>query len=85
MRRPWLWLDPQFVDLSLTSMARGRHTLSTGELITKSEAVEHAAVATRLAQQLAARRRGEDAASPRIRTAVVALRYARRTVALAGR
>jgi len=44
-RRPWLWLDPVIADLGLTSMARGRHTLATGELLTKSQAVERAAVA----------------------------------------
>jgi len=42
-RRPWMWLDPVIADLGLTSMARARHTLATGELLTKSEAIERAA------------------------------------------
>ena len=35
-RRPWMWLDPTIADLGLTSMARGRHALRTGELLTKA-------------------------------------------------
>jgi len=82
-RRPWLWLDPVIADLGLTSMARGRHALSTGELLTKSRAIERAAAPSWLIDQLSARRRGEVAASPRIPTAVIAWRDARRTVARA--
>jgi hypothetical protein len=84
-RRPWLWLDPTIADLGLTSMARGRHALAHGELLTKSRAVERAHAPARLIAQLAARRRGEAVASPRIRTALVAWRDARRTVAYAKR
>lgn len=47
-RRPWLWLDPAFADLGLTSMARGRYTLMTGELLPTTCAVEQAAVPIRL-------------------------------------
>ncbi|OKI65909.1 nucleotidyltransferase domain-containing protein [Micromonospora sp. CB01531] len=84
-RRPWLWWDPVIADLGLTSMARGRHALGTGELLTKSGAVQQAAAPAWLIEQLAARRRGESMPSPRLRTALIAWRDARRTVARARR
>jgi hypothetical protein len=84
-RRPWLWLDPVIADLGLTSMARGRYALDHGELLTKTRAVERAHAPATLIAQLAARRRGEAVVSPRIRTALVAWRDARRTVAYAKR
>jgi hypothetical protein len=68
-------------DLGLTSMARGRHTLATGELLTKTQAIEQADAPAWLIDHLRARRRGEDVTSPRLRTAVIAWRDARRTVA----
>jgi hypothetical protein len=83
-RRPRMWLNPVIADLGLTSMARGRHTLSTGELLTKTRAIEQADAPGWLIDQLGARRRGEAVASPRLRTAVIAWRDARRTVAQAG-
>ena len=79
-RRPWMWLSPVIADLGLTSMARGRHALATGTLLTKSEAVEQAHAPAWLVDQLRARRRGESVASLRLRTAWVAWRDARRTV-----
>ena len=82
-RRPWIFLDPVMADLSLTSMARGRHTLAHGALLTKSEAVPRAAAPTWLITQLSARRRGEPVTSPRLRTAWIAWGDARRTVRLA--
>ena len=82
-RRPTLWLDPVIADLGLTSMARGRHTLATGELLTKTRAIEQADAPAWLIDQLRSRRRGEDVASPRVRTALIAWRDARRTVARA--
>ncbi|MEV0426332.1 nucleotidyltransferase domain-containing protein [Micromonospora sp. NPDC050495] len=82
-RRPWLWLDPALADLGLTSMARGRHALRHGDLLSKSRAVEQAHAPAWLVDQLRARRRGEDVSSPRIRTALIAWRDARRTVATA--
>lgn len=84
-RRPWLWLDPVVADLGLTSMARGRHALDTGELLTKTQAIKQAHAPTWLIDQLSARRRGEDVSSPRMRTALVAWRDARRTVTRAKR
>jgi hypothetical protein len=70
-------------DLGLTSMARGRYALSTGRLLTKTAAIEQAHAPAWLVEQLAARRRGEQVVSPRVRTAVIAWRDARRTVATA--
>ncbi|WP_194813659.1 nucleotidyltransferase domain-containing protein [Nocardia sp. XZ_19_385] len=82
-RRPWMWLDPVIADLGLTSMARGRYALGNGALLTKSQAVEQADAPGWLVDQLRARRRGEDLPSPRLRTALIAWRDARRTVARA--
>lgn len=79
-RRPWLWLDPVIADLGFTSMARGRHALRTGQLLTKSQAVERAHAPAWLIEQLRARRRGVRVTSPRLRTALLAWRDARRTV-----
>jgi hypothetical protein len=85
-RRPWIWRNPVMVDLGLTSMARGRHSVRTGELLTKSQAIEQAHAPTWLIDQLRARRRGEPVPSPRLRAAVIAWRDARRTVkSVAGR
>jgi len=85
VRRPWLWLDPELADLGLTSMARGRHALSAGELLTKTQAIQQANAPAELIEQLVARRRGEAVSSPRLRTALAAWRDARRTVAHAKR
>lgn len=80
-RRPLMWLNPVIADLGLTSMARGRHALATGQLLTKTQAVERAHAPAWLRDQLRARRQGEQIASPRTRTALIAWRDARRTVA----
>ena len=80
-RRPWIWLDPVIADLGLTSMARGRHALRTGDLLTKSQAVEQANAPAWLVSQLRARRHGEPVTSPRVRTALIAWRDAHRTIA----
>jgi len=78
-RRPWMWLNPVIADLGLTSMARGRYALRTGELLTKSRAVERAHAPAWLIDQLRARRHGKHIPSPRLRTALVAWRDAHRT------
>ena len=78
-----MWLSPVVADLGLTAMARGRHALATGELMTKSAAIERAAAPAWLVDQLRARRRGEAVTSPRVRAGWVAWRDARRTVAAA--
>jgi Nucleotidyltransferase domain len=82
-RRPLMWLHPVIADLGLTSMARGRYTLETGQLLTKTQALERVRAPAWLREQLRARRHGEQVASPRIRTALIAWRDARRTVAAA--
>jgi hypothetical protein len=82
-RRPWWWLDRVMPDLGLTAMARGRHALATGELLTKTRAVEEAHAPGWLVDQMRARRRGEHVTSPRVRSAVIAWTDARRTVAQA--
>lgn len=84
-RRPLMWMSPVIADLGLTSMARGRYALETGKLLTKSRAIEQAHAPAWLRLQIAARRRGEMVVSPRVRTAFIAWRDARRTVARAGR
>jgi Nucleotidyltransferase domain len=84
-RRPLWWLNPVIADLGLTSMARGRHALRTGQLLTKSQAIDQAHAPTWLKDQLRARRQGQTVTSPRARTALIAWRDARRTVANARR
>lgn len=84
-RRPWWWLSPVIADLSLTSMARGRHALATGQLLTKTAAIEQARAPGWLKDQLRARRHGAQVTSPRLRAGVIAWRDARRTVAAARR
>jgi hypothetical protein len=79
-RRPWIWLDPVIAELGLTSMARARHTVRTGELLPKTEAIEQAHAPKWLLDQLRDRRRGQHIGSPRTRTAWIAWRDARRTV-----
>jgi Nucleotidyltransferase domain len=83
--RPLWWLNPVIADLGLTSMARGRHALATGQLLTKTQAIEQAHAPAWLKDQLRARRQGQPVASPRVRTALIAWRDARRTVAGARR
>lgn len=83
VRRPHLWLDPVILDLGLTSMARGRYTLRTGQLLTKSAAIEQADAPAWLIDQLRARRRGEHVVSPRALAGWIAWRDARVTCASA--
>jgi hypothetical protein len=80
-RQPLWWLNPVIADLGLTSMARGRHAVQTGQLLTKTQAIEQVHTPTWLKDQLRARRQGQKVVSPRIRTALIAWRDARRTVA----
>lgn len=79
VRRPWWWCNPDLADLGLTSMARARHALATGELLSKTAAIERADAPGWLTDQLRARRSGEQVRSPRLRTAFLAWRDARRT------
>jgi hypothetical protein len=79
-RRPAMWWSPVIADLGLTSMARGRHALATGQLLTKSAAIDAAHAPPWLRDELRARRQGGVVASPRLRTGWIAWRDARRTV-----
>ncbi len=80
-RHPWWWLDPVMPDLGLTAMARARHAVSTGQLLSKSRAIDEAAAPPWYGAQMRARRRGESVTSPRLRSAFIAWSDARRTVA----
>ena len=80
-RHPWWWLDPVMPDLGLTAMARARHAVSTGQLLSKSRAIDDAAAPRWYIAQMRARRRGESVTSPRLRSAFIAWSDARRTVA----
>jgi hypothetical protein len=72
-RRPLIfWRLPVMTDLGLTAMARGRHALATGELLTKSAAIQQAHAPRWLKDDLAARRRGLQRASPRLRAGCIA-------------
>jgi hypothetical protein len=84
-RRPWWCLHPAFADLALTSMARGRYALTTGDLLSKTAAVEQAAAPAWLVGDLRRRRQGEQVTSPRLRTALVAWVDVLRTVTAARR
>lgn len=85
VRRPWWWLDPSLADLGLLTMARARYTWATGELVTKTVALDHVEAPSRLVADLRARREGGDVRSPRVSTARAAWRDARRTTAAARR
>lgn len=78
-RRPCMWLNPVIADLGLTSMARGRHALRTGKLLTKTQAIGEADAPPWLIDHLRARRRGERVVSPRLRTGWIAWRDVQRT------
>ena len=83
-RRPRMfWRMPVMVDLGLTAMARGRHALARGELLTKSAAIEQARAPRWLKDDLRARRRGDLTSSPRLRAGYVAWRDVRRTTTAA--
>ncbi len=84
-RRPWWWLDRTTIDLGLTSMARGRHALGTGHLLTKTAAIEAAHAPGWLIDQMRVRRRGGSSQSPLLRSAWHAWLDARRTTANARR
>lgn len=90
VRHPVWWvLEPEIAELSLTAMARGRHAADQGRLLTKTAAIEEADAPAwlrdRLRARRRARRRGDPAPLPRLRTAWIAWNDARRTVAALGR
>jgi hypothetical protein len=79
------WRLPVMVDLGLTAMARGRHAMRHGRLLTKSSAIEASNAPEWLKDQMRARRRGEPVTSPRWRSAYLAWRDVRRTTAMAAK
>ena len=83
-RRPHLFLASGMVDLGLTSMARARHGLRHGDLITKTEALAHVRAPARLLDQLRSRRQGQPVRSPRFRSAWAAWGDVRRTLQESG-
>lgn len=85
VHRPWWWLDPSLSDLGLTSMARGRHALATGTLVTKSSAIDLVQAPAWLRRDVRARREGRVVRSPRLAAAWYAWNDARRTTAAARR
>lgn len=73
--RPWEWLDIEMQDLALTTAARAVHALDTGELITKSTAIDDLAglgVPAWLVDRTATRRDGVLLAYGHLRGAVAA-------------
>jgi hypothetical protein len=62
-----------------------RRALQTGQLLTKTQAIEQARAPSWLKDQLRTRRQGQPVTSPRTRTALIAWRDARRTIAAACR
>ncbi len=80
LRAPRTWLRTEYVDLSLTSLARAHLTQRTGHLTSKDEAIaalEDLGVPDRLASAVRARRWGQQAAPQNRLTRAV---KARRTV-----
>jgi len=83
-RRPQMFLRlPVMVDLGLTSMARARYAIATGELLTKTAAIEQARAPAWLRADLRTRRRGGSVKSPRWRAAYIAWWDVRRTTSSA--
>ena len=81
------WTHGALVQRILSGVARAelvRHEYAVvGELLTETRTIEHAAAPTWLIDQLRARRHGGRVTSPRVRTALIALSDARRTIASA--
>ncbi len=83
-RRPQMFVRlPVMVDLGLTAMARARYAIATGELLTKTAAIEQARAPAWLRADLRTRRQGDSVKSPRWRAAYIAWRDVRRTTSSA--
>ncbi len=79
-RRPQMfWRMPVMTDLGLTAMARARHALGSGELLTKSAAIAQTHAPGWLKDDIAARRRGVQRTSPRLLAGYIAWLDVRRT------
>lgn len=81
-RRPWLFLRPELADLALLSMARIRHTLATGDLISKTQAITQVRAPQVIVEGILRRRSSPGRAFPPApRTAHHAWHDTRRTIA----
>ena len=80
VRRPWLFLRPDLADLALLSMARARHTGRTGELVTKTEALNGVRAPRAVVDGIRRRRDGVSRAPVAPRLAHHAWHDVRRTV-----
>lgn len=81
-RRPWLFLEPATADLALISMARIRHTIATGSLVTKSRAIPAIRAPRAVVNDVRRRRTGSNGALPVAPVlALHAWRDTRRTIA----
>lgn len=79
-RRPQMFRRlPIMVDLGLTSMARARHAIITGGLLTKCQAIEQVHAPGWLIEQMRVRRQGGHLVSPPWRAAAIAWWDVRRT------
>lgn len=81
LRRTWEWLDIDMQDLALTTAARAEHAGRTGELITKSAAIEELprlGVPGWLVDRTRTRRDGVLLAYGHLRGAILAWRLIRR-------
>ena len=80
--RPWLFLETGFADLALVTMARARHTLGTGELLSKTDAVALVRAPAAVVDEIRRRRSAPRRTSPLApRVAHHAWRDTRRTIA----
>ena len=64
VRRPWLWLDRDLQELAIVTMARARHALRDGELVSKTAVLDDLAAPPWLARAIRARRAGTGGRSP---------------------
>ena len=84
-RRPWLFLRPQLADLALLSMARIRHTLATGALVSKTEVIAQVRAPQAVVERIARRRTSPGRSFPlALRAGHHAWRDTRRTIARPG-
>ena len=80
--RPWLFLETAFADLALVTMARARHTLTTGALLSKTDAIALVRAPAAVVSGIGRRRSSPRRTSPLApRVAHHAWRDTRRTLA----
>lgn len=80
--RPWLFLETGFADMALVTMARARHTLTTGMLVSKTDALPLVRAPATVVAGVGRRRSKPSRTSPIApRVAHYAWRDTRRTLA----